>query len=52
MVNESNRNADIVIVSSYANGFGTKNSDLDLAIINPPRYRFLAIEILKKLVFP
>ena len=40
MVNESRPGSDVVIVGSCGNGFGTKNSDLDLTIIDPPRSTF------------
>lgn len=51
MVNESKPGAEVVVVGSCGNGFGTKNSDLDLTIIPSSRsaYCFLSTNILMKI---
>ena len=35
IVNEFISNADVVVVGSCGNGFGTKNGDLDLTVLTP-----------------
>ena len=49
MLDETNQNGNVVIIGSCGNGFGMKNSDLDLTINFSPKSRLPVIKILIKL---